>query len=117
MKKKPDFKTWAAKILRPLLLTLLCIPAFSSTASAQSERKVFSVSVENKSMSETLDEISRISGYSFFYYDGLFSSARKVTLKTTNLTIRQTLDKLFEGSRYSSAGPRQKSSRPPNPRP
>ena len=81
---------------------------------------------ENKSMSETLDEISRISGYSFFYYDGLFSSARKVTLKTTNLTIRQTLDKLFEGSentyastdsRYSSAGPRQKSSRPPNPRP
>lgn len=103
MKKKPDFKTWAAKILRPLLLTLLCIPAFSSTASAQSERKVFSVSVENKSMSETLDEISRISGYSFFYYDGLFSSARKVTLKTTNLTIRQTLDKLFEGSENTYA--------------
>ncbi len=103
MKKKPDFKTWTAKILRPLLLTLLCIPAFSSTASAQSERKVFSVSVENKSMSETLDEISRISGYSFFYYDGLFSSARKVTLKTTNLTIRQTLDKLFEGSENTYA--------------
>ena len=103
MKKKPDFKTWAAKILRPLLLTLLCIPAFSSTASAQSERKVFSVSVENKSMSETLDEISRISGYSFFYYDGLFSSARKVTLKTTNLTIRQTLDKLFEASENAYA--------------
>lgn len=77
--------------------------AFSSTASAQSERKVFSVSVENKSMSETLDEISRISGYSFFYYDGLFSSARKVTLKTTNLTIRQTLDKLFEGSENTYA--------------
>lgn len=98
MKKKPDFKTWATKMLRPLLLTLLCIPAFSPTASAQSERKVFSVSVENKSMPETLDEISRISGYSFFYYDGLFSSARKVTFKTTELTIRQTLDKLFEGS-------------------
>uniref|UniRef100_UPI00403889B6 TonB-dependent receptor n=1 Tax=Alistipes shahii TaxID=328814 RepID=UPI00403889B6 len=54
-------------------------------------------------MSETLDEISRISGYSFFYYDGLFSSARKVTLKTTNLTIRQTLDKLFEGSENTYA--------------
>lgn len=121
MKKKPDFKTWATKMLRPLLLTLLCIPAFSPTASAQSERKVFSVSVENKSMPETLDEISRISGYSFFYYDGLFSSARKVTFKTTELTIRQTLDKLFEGARTptpstdnrsSSGRPRPKSNAP-----
>ena len=36
MKKKPDFKTWAAKILRPLLLTL----AMSSGDKKQRCKKV-----------------------------------------------------------------------------
>jgi TonB-linked SusC/RagA family outer membrane protein len=96
MKKKSDFKM-LVPLFRPFLFTVLTVMLCTTSVTAQN-RGVFSVSISNKPMQEALDEIGRASGYSFFYYDGLFSAARKVNLTTSNLDIQQTLDKLFADS-------------------
>lgn len=47
---------------------------------------------------EVLGDIENMSEYRFFYNAGLVDAERKVTINVTGATIREILDKLFQGT-------------------
>lgn len=56
------------------------------------------IDIQNKSTTEAMDMIASKSGYMFFFRDQLIEPSKRVSLKVTNETLRQTLDKLFAGT-------------------
>ncbi|MDR0692042.1 MAG: TonB-dependent receptor [Prevotellaceae bacterium] len=55
----------------------------------------YSFDIENESLEKAIEKIQNETGHIFFYYDGIIDPNLKVTLKTKNLTLSQTLDRLF----------------------
>lgn len=92
-------KTLHFKRSRVVGLLLLLVLSINLSANVnQNLQDRFSLTINNKTLSETLKEITDKSHYIFFFYTGYVDNNQKISLKTDNLTIKETLDKLFAGS-------------------
>lgn len=81
-----------------LLLTFICF-ATGIHAGGGSQKSTYSINIENKKLTEAIDLVQKKTGYIFFYQDENIDKQKTINLKTNNLTIEQTLDKLFENTK------------------
>jgi hypothetical protein len=80
--------------MRTLLLFVL-IP-FLSFAQSEKEYKRISISVSSVSLGQAIDEIQRVSGFSFSYSDDLIPMENVVSLSVQEKDIREVLRLLFK---------------------
>jgi TonB-linked SusC/RagA family outer membrane protein len=81
-----------------LVFLLIGTGVCSAGATLYSQSTYLSVSLDNKSVREVLDEIENNSEYIFFYYDDIVDTKRIVSIHVKNRTIDKILDRLFEGT-------------------
>ena len=62
---------------------------------AHEYQSTYSFDIKNESITKAIEKIQKETGYIFFYYNGVIDPALKVNLKTNNLSLTQTLDRLF----------------------
>lgn len=80
-----------------LLLTFLTIgTCFASET--YSQQTSFSITTENKTVKEVINEIENNSEFIFFYLDKAIDLNRKVSVKATNQQINTILDQIFSGT-------------------
>lgn len=86
--------TFNLKIFSIFLLTLFFgFPNID--AHSMQQESVYSFDLKNEKLTNVLKKIEKETGYVFFYYNVLVDSDKVVNLNTKDLTIGQTLDKLF----------------------
>jgi TonB-dependent starch-binding outer membrane protein SusC len=81
---------WMTMKLTIILLTIACLNAGAKTAAQR-----VTIQEKNVLLEKVFKEITRQTGYAFFYVDGLLSKAGKVTVETKNATIDQVLNLCF----------------------
>lgn len=81
----------------PLSLSLLLlIPATPSIAKEQI--KSISVKLENVSLEEAIQQIEKLSGYSFFYDENKIDLTSRVNVNATNKSLYEVLDGVFNAT-------------------
>ncbi len=62
---------------------------------AREYQATYSFDIKNESITKVIEKIQKETGYIFFYYNGVIDPDLKINLKTNNLSLSQTLDRLF----------------------
>lgn len=90
----------ATILQKSVIVLLLIFPCYTGFLQAQSnvDEIYLTIDIQNKPMTEALDMIAAKSDCKFFFQDQLIEPSKRVNLKVTNGTLRQTLDKLFAGT-------------------
>ena len=95
--RKPNKKRLLRTMKIFLLLTFLTIgTCFASET--YSQQTSFSITTENKTVKEVINEIENNSEFIFFYLDKAIDLNRKVSVKATNQQINTILDQIFSGT-------------------
>ncbi len=102
MKKKFSGYSFAKRSLTRLLLiinvfSLVFLFPLNSNASVYSESLRLSISMENVSVREVLDEVEKVSEFKFFYLDEQIDVNRKVDVNFTDENVDRILAALFDG--------------------
>lgn len=84
-----------AKLLRVMKLTIALLTIVCLQTSANGFAQGITLNEKNAPVEKVLKEISRQTGYVFFYVDGLLNNAKKVTVVTTNSSLEKTLSICF----------------------
>lgn len=89
--------------LRPAIPLFFMIISFNISLQGQEIPPELRVSINsrNQTINQVLDEITLQSGYYFTYNAGLISGKKKVSIRVSNLPIRETLDSLLGSSTFS----------------
>ncbi|MEF9924353.1 MAG: TonB-dependent receptor [Muribaculaceae bacterium] len=85
------FNLSALKLLSLLVLIFIACPA-----NAQ-----YSINIENKTIAQAIKVIEGNTGYKFFYAENLQDLTKRVSFKTVNKSIENTLDNLFDNTRIA----------------
>lgn len=105
MKRIKTFKRKAHRLgdnLRAISLAILiCSSMGNIEAKDEIQKTVFSLTIENKKLSEALNIIQQETGYIFFYQDEALDKQKNVNLNLKNSTIEKTLDVLFSNTKNS----------------
>ncbi len=83
-------KLWMIMKLTVILLTVACLQTSSKTWGQK-----INLNEKNKSLENVFKEITRQTGYVFFYTDKLLKNAGKVSVIAKDATLEQTLDMCF----------------------
>lgn len=95
--RKPNKKRLIRTMKIFLLFTFLAIgTCFASET--YSQQTSFSITTENKTVKEVINEIENSSEFIFFYLDKSIDLNRKVSVKANNQQINTILDQLFSGT-------------------
>ena len=98
--RKPNKK----RLLRTMKIFLLLTFLTTGTCFASktySQQTSFSITTENKTVKEVINEIENSSEFIFFYLDKTIDLNRKVSVNATNQQISTILDQLFSGTENS----------------
>ncbi|MDR1273952.1 MAG: SusC/RagA family TonB-linked outer membrane protein [Odoribacteraceae bacterium] len=79
------------------LLCLLGLVPISATT--YSQEYSISLNMENATVQEVFDEITRATGLDFFYNNALFNTTRRVDVAVAEASIEETLKAVFKGYR------------------
>jgi TonB-linked SusC/RagA family outer membrane protein len=80
-----------------VLFTCLMFLFFSVTP-LQAKVQKFSLSLKDVTLKEALNQIEKVSGYSFIYNNSLVDINRQITIIVNNMSLEEILDKLFKKS-------------------
>ncbi len=84
------------KLLKIMKLTIvLCVVALMQVSAATYAQKV-SLNVQNASLGEVLNDISRQSGYNFLYNTVMLKAAKPVSISVTNTPLVDVLNQCFK---------------------
>lgn len=81
-----------------LLLSLFLLSSILVRAQTLPELKV-SVNSRNQTINQVLEEITLQTGYHFTYDAAIIEGKQKITFRASNLTLKETLDSLFQEAR------------------
>ena len=95
--RKPNKKRLLRTMKIFLLLTFLTIGTCFASESYSQETS-FSITTENKTVKEVINEIENNSEFIFFYLDKSIDLNRKVSIHVENKKIDTILDQLFSGT-------------------
>ncbi len=87
--------------LRIMQLTGILLLAFSLSLSARTVSQTVTLSVKNATLEEVFTEIERQTGFIVGYNAGLLHNAKPVTIDVSNLPLKDFLDQLLQGQRFS----------------
>ena len=105
MKKKQhygDFLKNLRKTIRVMRLSLFLIiisTAMAFSASSYSQNTKFTLNLNDVTVKEVIETIEEQSEFIFFYQDQQIDLDRRVSLRVTNKTIEDILDRLFYGTK------------------
>lgn len=88
--KRQMFYDLSGKVWRiPLFISIFCLlTSMSGVVSASAQARSISIQLDNASLSNTIDQIGKASGYSFFYDENQIDLSRHVSL---NVKIRRLI--------------------------
>lgn len=89
------------KVKRCLFCALMACSACLMQANAVSQANSISLSKLNVPMRTVMQEVEKLSGYTFFYNDNQIQLNRKVSVHVRNASIEQVLDQMFKNSGYT----------------
>ena len=94
-------KIWMTMKLTIILLTIACLNAGAKTAA-----QTVTIREKNVSLEKVFKEITRQTGYAFFYADALLKKSGKISVETKNASLDEVLEKCFSGKSltYSVVG-------------
>ncbi len=78
-----------------LLVLFLLVSVFNATGSVFSQKTTFSLSYENVSVGEVLNEIESTSDYKFVYRNDFIDLNRKINLQADNTSVEDLLGMIF----------------------
>jgi len=94
-------KRYISKILLIMRLTTVILIATIMQVSAISFGQKISLNTKNAPLNSIIKEISKQSGYEFFFDDNLIKNTKPVTINTKNSTIEEVLKLCFNGQPIS----------------
>lgn len=84
-----------AKLLKVMKLTIALLTIVCLQTSANGFAQGITLNEKNAPVEKVFKEITRQTGYVFFYVDGLLNNAKKVTVVTANSSLDKTLSICF----------------------
>src|SRR5690348_13634618 len=91
----PLFKGAFSKTLLVMRLTAILMIAIFFQARAHGYAQKITLHERNTSLEKVFSEISKQTGYRFFYPEEILQAAKKVTVRIENGTLKQVLDDCF----------------------
>jgi TonB-linked SusC/RagA family outer membrane protein len=92
-----------AKLLLIMKITTVLILAASLQVSARGISQTLTLKERNTPFEKVLKEITRQSGYDFFYRGELITQAKTVTVELKNMELKQALDLVFKDQPFTYA--------------
>ncbi|MDR2413888.1 MAG: SusC/RagA family TonB-linked outer membrane protein, partial [Odoribacteraceae bacterium] len=93
----PVAKNFYRAARRAAILTLSCFMALPTGAASREDS--INLKVDNATVREVFDEITRATGLDFFYNSALLDDARRVSVSLSGASIDEALDAIFTGYR------------------
>jgi hypothetical protein len=90
-----------AKLVRVMKLTIALLTIACLQAGAKGLAQGITLNEKNAPVEKVFKEITRQTGYVFFYVDGLLNNAKKVTVITSNSSLDKTLALCFSQLPYT----------------
>ena len=90
-----------AKLVRVMKLTIVLLTVVCLHTTANGFAQGITLNEKNAPVEKVFKEITRQTGYVFFYVDGLLNNAKKVTVVTTNSSLDKTLSICFSQLPFS----------------
>src|SRR5688572_14041691 len=90
-----------AKLLKVMKLTIALLTIVCLQTSANGFSQGITLNEKNAPVEKVFKEITRQTGYVFFYVDGLLNNAKKVTVVTANSSLDKTLSICFSQLPYT----------------
>lgn len=89
---------WRA--MRALLILCICFVSFGAGASgpADTNDKLITIEVKDKTVKDVLSKIEKESGYIFFYYNKGIDTRRRVSVSVKNKPVTAILDEVFKNT-------------------
>src|SRR5688500_7231586 len=84
-----------AKLMRVMKLTIALLTIACLQVGANGFAQGITLNEKNVPVEKVFKEITRQTGYVFFYVDGLLNNVKKVTVVASNSTLDQTLSLCF----------------------
>lgn len=101
MKKSNLRLFYPQKVKRHLFCALMACATCSIPANAFTQATFISLSKSNVSMHSVMEEIEKLSDYTFFYNDNQIKLDKKISVNAKNASIEQVLNQMFKDSGYT----------------
>lgn len=89
------------KVIHVMKLTVLLLTGFCLQVSATAFSQQITLSEKNAPLKQVLEQISRQSGYTFFYDSRYLKDAKRITLEMKNAPMEKVLDACFAGQPFT----------------
>lgn len=81
-----------------LILIFICSSGLQANLDKDKQKSTYSFNILNKKLTEAINLVQKKTGYIFFYQDENLDK-QNINLSTSNLTIEETLDRLFKNTK------------------